>query len=148
MDLNERALLLGQIISNFQSLEFALRASLYKLHRKNTRLKLDEMKVGDIVDLNELTDYSKLKKLIQRYNNEVVKNDQTLTLDKDLVELRDALAHGRVSCLSENDNLRIIKFEEPKNGKVKVSFSEEMTESWLKKQKKRVYEALMKTQRK
>jgi len=136
---DKHALLIGQILWNLQSLEFVIRASLFNLHsRTKPGPKLYNMKVGDSVEENELTDYAQLNKLIKRYNNEVVKNDSKLVVDETLVALRDALAHGRVSSETKKNNYKVLKFSKPKSGNVEVVFSQEITETWLIEQKVRV----------
>jgi hypothetical protein len=61
-----------------------------------------------------------------------------LTVDRSLVDLRDALAHGRVSAAAPNDDLQLLKFERPVNGRTRVVFSERLTEQWLRQQVGRV----------
>lgn len=142
---DKHALLLGQILWNLQTLEFVIRASLFNLHNKTKPgPKLYNMKVGDIVEENELTDYAQLNKLIKRYNNDVVKNDSKLVVDETLVELRDALAHGRVSSEPKKNNYKVLKFNKPKAGKVEVVLSQEITETWLIKQRERLFREIVK----
>ena len=75
------------------------------------------LRVGDIVDENELTNYDTLLKLINKYNDVIAKTDVE-RLDKSIVAIRDAFAHGRVLALAEANNYRIVKFSIPKKGKV------------------------------
>jgi len=139
MEREEYASLLGQIIANLQSLEFSLRAFLY--NRAVQRDKhfpsngtLDELNVGDKLPENALTDYSSLGKLIDRYNCLIKKKNPAHTIDLKIVELRDALAHGRISSTEPNRDFFLVKFNKPEKSFVKVAYSQKMTFKWLREQ--------------
>lgn len=146
MDLNEHASLIGQLIGNFHSLECALRLVIFNNQNKaqnKEEVNLNNFSEGDIVEEDAFTDYSTLGELIQKYNN-IVKNNPSDTVDPNIVHLRDALAHGRVfSCVMQTP-LKLLKFDKPKNGKVNVTFAQNMTDEWLKNQIDKVYKELMK----
>jgi hypothetical protein len=135
MELNEadkNALWLGKLLSNFQSLEFGLRAFLTNVEiASGSSFPLSEnlydMNEGDIVPENAFTNYDSLAQLIKKYNShpKVVSDD--LKIDSTLVVVRDAIAHGRVSLETLSSPLRLLKFDEPKNNQVKVKFSIIMT---------------------
>jgi hypothetical protein len=59
------------------------------------------------------------------------------------VKVRDALAHGRVMAATEGGILRLIKFDKPKDGKVRVSVNEHLTSAWFTEQKTLVRKALL-----
>ena len=63
-------------------------------------------------------------------------------IDGALVEIRDALAHGRVSAAIPDDNLRLLKFSTPARGRVRVTFNETLSSAWFTAQKRRVIEAI------
>ena len=54
------------------------------------------------------------------------------------------MAHGRVSALSPNDSLHLIKFGKPFNGKskVRVVFNEILSQEYLDQQIKCVFNAI------
>ena len=115
MDMDKHALALGKLVGNFQSLEFALRAFLLNdevalgkvvLHSPN----LNDMNEGDVVRLNAFTDYDNLGQLIDRYNSHTKILSAGLTIDKTLVRVRDAIAHGRVSGNTPTPPLKLLKF--------------------------------------
>lgn len=146
MTLDEHAKHLGGLVGNFHSLEFILRAFLQTL--PNARpigvphgTDLYTFPVGAQVPENELTSYDSLGQLIQRFNSEMQHRGLPI-MDVSLVDVRDALAHGRVSAKTITDNLRLLKFDKPANGTVRVTFNEQLTEQWFVAQKKRVYEAI------
>lgn len=148
MDLNKYALLLGLLVANLQSLEFALRAALFNHNNRSTSgLKFEEIQVGDEVDENEFTNYNTLRELIDKYNKQIA-TDEASKIDTDIIIIRDALAHGRVSSSSPTEHMRIIKFNKPKSKKVIVNFSEKMSESWMKSTIKRVYNEVQKVNNK
>lgn len=133
------AMLLGMVLANLQGLELHLRAFLYvEADPPHTPLpngkNLNDLAVGDEVAVNALTSWDSLGDLIKRYNKLVDKNRR---VDPSVVELRDALAHGRVSALEPSGHFRLMKFTQPNNGMVKVVFSQVLTEEWLVKQVKR-----------
>ena len=146
MTLDEHARQLGGLVGNFQSLEFVLRAFLQELPTARPigiprGTDIYSFPVGTELPENEMTSYESLDQLIYRFNSEMKKRGLP-EIDRTLVEVRDALAHGRVSAASMNDNLRLLKFDRPVNGRVRVTFNEQLNESWFITQRKRVYEAI------
>jgi hypothetical protein len=90
---------------------------------------------------NELTNYNSLRQLIDKYNGTVGKLGLP-PIDETLAEIRDALAHGRVSAALADDTLRLLKFSKPANGRVRITFSALLSSDWFTAQKKRVFEAM------
>lgn len=97
--------------------------------------------VGTELPENDITSYDSLGQLFTKFNLEMLSRGHP-QLDMGLVDLRDALAHGRVSAAVQDDTLRLIKFDKPKNGKARVTFNELMTEQWFTSQKARIIVAL------
>jgi hypothetical protein len=144
MTLDEHARQLGGLVGNFQSLEFLLRVFLQgsaPLDGIPYGTDIYSFPIGTVLPENELTNYDSLGKLIRRFNAEMTVQGRP-EIDGSLVEVRDALAHGRVSSDAEDKDLRLLKFSRPKNGKVRVTFNEELTDVWFASQKKRVVEAV------
>jgi len=152
MELNEadkHALRLGKLVGNIQSLEFALRAFLVNNEidlgsRFPQSANLHDMNEGDIAPLNSFTNYDNLGQLIKKYNNNPRILSAGLTIDETLVDIRDAVAHGRVSAATPSSSLKLLKFDKPKNNQVKVTFSVTMTKEWFGEQVRRVYNAVLK----
>ena len=63
-------------------------------------------------------------------------------LDTTLIDLRDALAHGRVSAAEQNETLRLVKFSKPNGGLTRVTYNQLMTEDWFMEQKSRIRNAI------
>jgi hypothetical protein len=151
MTLEEHATHLGGLISNFQSLEFLLRAFLQKSPSASPLgiphgVDIYSSPVGTDLPENELTNYDSLGQLIDKYNGKVEKLGLA-PIDKTLVEIRDALAHGRVSAALADDTLRLVKFSKPANGRVRITFNAVLSSDWFTAQKKRVFEAMQSVHR-
>lgn len=119
MTFDEHARQLGGLVANFQSLEFVLRVFLQgsaPLNGIPYGTDIYSFPIGTVLPKNELTNYDSLGKLIRRFNAEMTVQGRP-EIDSSLVEVRDALAHGRVSGAAEDKNLRLLKFSTPKNGK-------------------------------
>ncbi len=71
--------------------------------------------------------------MIKKYNKIIKGCDKNLMVDQILVDLRDAIAHGRVFTNGNSDSFQLLKFSQPKNGNVKVDFCANMTEEWFRK---------------
>jgi hypothetical protein len=146
MTLDEHATHLGGLLGNFQSLEFCLRMFLQKLPSARPigipyGTDIYSFPVGASLPESEWTNYDSLGQLIDKYNAEGAK--QALPpIDRTLVEIRDALAHGRVSAASVTVNLRLLKFSRPTNGQVCITFNEALSSAWFIAQKKRVFDAI------
>ena len=133
-------LLVGRLLGNFQGLEFAIRAFLYARADGNhaplqTGTNLNTLRVGDIAPENAMTCYDSLGTLIARYNKIA---PAPLQIDESIVDIRDALAHGRVSSFSPTDHFHLLKFSKAFKRRVHVTFSQEMSEAWLRQQVSRI----------
>ena len=149
MNTEEYAALLGKIFMNIRSIEFAMRLALYKHKSKPYQpflkgFNLNTLTLGDDAPENSLTDFSSLKELIDRYNTEIANGNQTPPIDPNLIELRDALAHGRISTNTLESPLKLLKFDKPHNKKVRVAFAQDLTQDWLKKQLRWTCDELLK----
>ena len=145
--MNNYSVRLGKLVSNLQSLEFILRAYLQQL--PNSRPfgihegeDIYQYSVGSELPVNEITSWDSLGQLIDKHNQWAVTQGEE-EIDESIVELRDALAHGRVSASSPNDSLRLLKFSRPVNGKVRVVFNEMLSLEYLDRHIKRVHKAIM-----
>lgn len=143
--MNRHAQLLGELISNLLSLELAIRLFLLEKNGHRSRLDYFSLKIGDIVDVDEFTNYDTLEKLIDKYNDYVKSYDPALIIDKSLVSTRNALAHGRIARSRPEGSSCLLKFDKPDdNGKVRVTHSEEMDTEWFNRNKRVALESLKK----
>ena len=133
---SNHALLLGKLIGNLQSLEIGIRVFLHRCsdsssHQTPTRSHYN-LKVGDEVPEDAFTNYDSLGDLIKKYNSIIQSKDPNLVIDISVVQIRDLVAHGRVSAPEPDETkLEIVKFGKPSNGKVIVADCATMTDQWL-----------------
>lgn len=140
----DHALLLGKIVANIQAIEFIMRDLLFVKERgveyvKRYNETLKTLNSGDLVEINSLTNYDTLNKLVANYNNLIKFIDTNLCIDNDIVTLRNVIAHGRVFGLSALTPPLLMKFSQPmKTDKsiVKVTYNVEMTPQWFREQLK------------
>lgn len=133
---------LGTLVNNIQALEFSLRSCLFKdeiTKGISKQLNLELVK-DQIVPNNALTNWDTLRDLIQKYNKLPI--SKGLTIDENLVEIRDAIAHGRVFLFAPDGINQLLRFQKPNRNEVKVEFSVAMTEEWFTTQFLRFYDAV------
>lgn len=149
MNKDEYFRLMGNLVVNLQSLEFALRACLHNkdISPKQQKSKFDkkiyDFKERDEVEENAFTNYDTLGQLIEKYNRIVESIDSSLCIDKErIVNVRDALAHGRIAGESPSADApqKLIKYDKPSNGKVRVINCFTMTKDWFDEQVRLIFE--------
>lgn len=124
---------LGRIVGNLQSLEFALRAFLLATHNESPSIQYHLLQNGDEIEEDSFTNYDTLGDLVQKYNSQINKINTDLCISDEVIQLRDALAHGRIFTIHPEKPLRLLKFNKPQHGKVTVTHSEEMNQEWYRK---------------
>jgi len=133
---------LGKLIGNLHSLEMALRAHLGGLDESATQpfspIQLENLHPGIQLPENAFTNFDSLAKLIRKFNCSLSPNQLHLAVETGLVDLRDAIAHGRVFAKRAASPMFLIKFTRPKEGRVEVAFAAKLTPNWLMRQRKRV----------
>ena len=138
---------LGRLEVNLRSLEVVIRTFLLT-HvigvEKATKFtqSLRSLKMDQDVAENSFTTSDTLSNLVNKYNTIITKSYSypELTIDNNLIKLRDALAHGRAFYLEQSapySKMLLLKFSNPKDNKTtskpKVVFQEVMTKDWLDK---------------
>jgi hypothetical protein len=141
MTTDEHFLLMGKLVVNLQSLEYALRGFLYNEGNgwrtdPNPPEFLENINKEDLVSENAFTNYDTLGTLISKYNGIIKKRDQRLCVDEELVNLRDALVHGRIAkkTPSPSEPCMLVKYDKPQNDKVRVTHCITLTKDWFDKQ--------------
>lgn len=99
---------LGRVIINLQSLEFLLRAFLAH-HYKEILGPPNTLTVGSKLLETHWVSYHSLGELIDKFNAIAIRH----TISKDIIGVRDALAHGRVFTLLKDDKRTLFKFSKP-----------------------------------
>jgi len=82
-----------------------------------------------------------LKILINKYNNIPKILTAGFNIDETIVDVRDAIAHGRVFGNNPEPPMTLLKFDKPKNKQVTVTFSVLLTKQWFDEQLPRVQKA-------
>ena len=104
VELDEESLFVGKFVINILALEGLLRAFLHYTDKARygnppPEIDLDKLKVGQTVPENYFSNYDSLGTLVDSFNAAVVDlGGKELSVDRGLVEFRDALDHGRVPC--------------------------------------------------
>ena len=137
MTLEEHTLNLGKLIVNLHSLEFSLRVFLCEAHKESFLIpNIGQKSVTE----THLTNYDSLGQLIGKYNEIVTSANAQFLVDTSVVELRDAIAHGRVMSRTQNPPLRIFKFNKPNSGLVDVTYDQTMDQQWYDDSRRFVYD--------
>jgi len=123
----------GAIVMNLQALETTLRFFFFRKNGEKSAFR--DAKKGEFVPGSSLVSHKQLRKWIRQYNSCLTKEEfAEYSITEDIVEVRDALAHGRLLA-REPPKLpyTLWNFKEQSNGKVEVRFHEVLTADWLKK---------------
>lgn len=127
---------LGAVIANLQGLEFYIRCVLSELpdsppHGLAEGENIFDCKVGSELLESPMTNFDTLGTLIAKFNL-VAKTYGWDQLDMQLVQIRDALAHGRVAYPDDDEHFpHLMKFSKPRESKVQVSFNAELSTQWF-----------------
>jgi hypothetical protein len=141
---------LGELQAKFMSLEYALRSFLFRDAGLPFMRDLDSISVGDLIDENPFTNRDSLGPLIDKYNAVVRPKDPSLVIDRSVVDLRDALAHGRIYRKSVKSQPRLLKFSkklDKATGKVRTETVETLDPATLQKWNTYLFMAVDKVQR-
>ncbi len=137
---------IGCLVTNLQSLEFVLRLMLESVDRDigeaSMSVTLPFLSPNDHVPEAPMTDYDSLRALVEKANRVLKSRDIPHRVDPRVVELRDALAHGRVLCLRPDPPFSVVKFGKPHGGRVRVVARYDMTEEWFKEEIERTFREL------
>lgn len=145
MNVDEHARKIGGLICSLQSIEFEIRcflawANLPEASGMPLGHKLADFVVGTEYAAGAFTNYDSLRQLILAFN-EIADSRGLKKLPVAIVELRDALAHGR--CVADHGDpyFRLIKFSSVRNGRVTVVFNEVLDPDWYQRQRKMLSDA-------
>jgi hypothetical protein len=131
----------GQLVTNLGSLETVLRLFLAEANGQ----QLSIPKQGDkSAPLSFLTSWDSLGQLVERFNDALSAEEQKCRIDNDVVDLRDALAHGRLLSLTPEPPFTLYRFGKAANGQVPVESIETIDEQWLKHKIKQTYDEVQK----
>jgi hypothetical protein len=133
---------LGKLQSNLHSLEFCIRMFLCEYHNESAEFpKQDALQMSE----NHLTNYNSLGTLIDKYNAIAAKEARPIySVTKDVVGVRDLLAHGRVIIPTDLGPHRIFKFTRAQDGFVKIEHNQVMDTEWFRSHIRLVYDQIIK----
>jgi hypothetical protein len=127
------ALKLGKLVGNLQTIEMAARMAIVKLDEysaSQVATQLPQVKEGGRVEWNAFTNSNDLRQTLEKYNKHApteCKVDVT-----PIVNLRDALVHGRTFGFGDLKHLRLLKFNRKQDkGKVVVDMAQDMDDEWF-----------------
>jgi hypothetical protein len=146
MDLDAYALALGKLVGNLMSLETLLRSAIHAATGAAPTRALDTFNVGDQVPADALTNYNALGQNIDAYNAFAPIPDW---IDKQaIVDVRDAIAHGRVMTTDPTVPLTLAKFSRPDGaGMVTVTTKLTLDAAWFSSQMTLVRDAIEKARK-
>lgn len=117
-DAEKHAQDIGRIVGQLQSIEFLLR---WWLAKRNGHEIVLPSHVGQVLNVTPVTDYRTMGQLIKAYNSQLNAEEANYQLDMKIVEIRDALAHGRVLAIGDEAFLTLYRFSKPTNGQVETT---------------------------
>jgi len=129
------AMSLGKLLGNLQSIEMGARLAIVKLDSRvaeGVESQLPTVKAGDEVELNAFSNNDDLRQTLEKFNSRA---PLKCHIDVNpVVELRDALAHGRTFGSGPvSGPLRLLKFSrKSKDKRVLVELAEDMTPEWFR----------------
>ena len=124
---------LGKIVQNLLSIELGARMAIDKLDiwkqgRAKTPLPL--VTTGQWVDIDVYTNDNDLNQTLERYNK-FAPDDLKVDV-KQIVALRDAIAHGRQFGIIGSDVMRLVKFgKERRNNQVETLLAVDLAPEWF-----------------
>lgn len=142
MSLDEHATSIGQIVTNLQSLELVLRLFLGETHQE--KIEFPDPKAVS-VPLTHLTNYDTLGRLIRKFNKALNEDERKqFSVDEAVVNVRDAIAHGRIVGAYPNPPYMIYKFgsPDPHSRFVPVERREFMDDAWIDRNRQLVADQL------
>jgi hypothetical protein len=128
---------LGEIIGNLHALEMVLRVFLSEAHDENTELPKAGAKT---VPETYLTNFLSLGQLIELYNDSLTSDERSYAIDTAVVDVRDAIAHGRLLSPTRGYPLTLYKFGKPTNKVAPVERVDVISEGWVKEKRELVYQ--------
>jgi hypothetical protein len=132
-DFERHALNLGKLVGNLLTIEMAARMFIAKHDEKSSFIfstQLPTVKAGDLVDNDAFTNPDDLRQTLRKYNKRAP-SEYKVPIDE-IVDLRDAIAHGRSFGFGNMKHLRLLKFSRKKIGeKVKVDLVKDMDDEWF-----------------
>jgi hypothetical protein len=120
---------LGKVVGNLHALEHALRIFLCEANGETLEYPASS---GITVPETRLTDRQSPRPIIDEYNNNLKPAEQQYRVDPNVVEIRDALAHGRIISTAPMFPVTLYKFGiKDGAGRIFVERVDVLNESWF-----------------
>jgi hypothetical protein len=120
---------LGKVTGNFHALEHVLRVFLCEA--KGEQLEYPSSTASSVVETH-LTNRDSLKPITDEYNDALGPTEQQHRVDPTVVDIRDALAHGRIASAIESFPVTLFKFgKKDATSKILVERVDVLDETWF-----------------
>ena len=120
---------LGRVEGNLQSLELCLRAFVVEANGETWELP---QAGATSVPENHMTNWDTLETLIRKYDSKLTSpQSQLYSVDPRIVQVRDALAHGRLCAMAPEFPLTLWRFGKPRRGMVPIEQVVKLSTQWL-----------------
>lgn len=101
--------------------------------------RISKLAAGDELEENALTSWDSLGKLVEKYSLQ----NPPEPVPTDIIDIRDALAHGRIMSVDDKSPLRLVRFSQPCGGRVKVESAQTLSPEWIEAQVQRIYRVVL-----
>lgn len=130
--------MLGHLFTNLGNLEYALRIALYCMdtprdQRRPYDWRIANLNVGEQIEDCWLSGYSYLSELVDAFNARQIAAGK-VPVDRGIVDLRNALAHGQISSPGTTGHFTLIKFGRKSGTTVPVVERHDLTYEWFDRQ--------------
>ena len=140
MTVDEYLIGIGKIVGNLQSLELMIRIFLADAHGQAMTFPTAK-DLNTRVPVTYLTNRDSLGPLIDEFNAGLSAAENQHKVDRTIVDLRDALAHGRVSTLDQYP-LQLFKCGWESGGTVEIEVFLTLDKAWIDQSVQRTRDAL------
>jgi hypothetical protein len=130
---------LGELAANLVTLEFALRVALYLYETPRAQRRLPSFKIANLDSW--VSSWSSLSDAIEVYNEIQAVAGQP-QIDAGIIDLRNAIAHGRITGGSSADPMTVTRSDLASRELVRASEKHVMTLDWIRAQTDRVSSAI------
>jgi hypothetical protein len=120
---------MGKVTGNFHALEHVLRVFLCEANGE--KLEYPSSTASSVVETH-LTNRDSLRPIIDKYNDSLQPTEQQYRVDPTVVDIRDALAHGRIASSLDAFPVTLFKFgRKDATGKILVERVDMLDETWF-----------------
>jgi hypothetical protein len=120
---------LGKVIGNLHALAHVLRVFLCEANGE--KLEYPSSTSSSVVE-NHLTNFKSLRPIINEYNNSLQPTERQYWVDPTVVDIRDALAHGRIASRIKEFPVTLFKFgAKDATGKIPVDRVDVLDDRWF-----------------